>query len=57
VNVHPDLAHYAGIVPCGISQHGVTSLEALGITATLADLDAALMATFEDAFGAYSVAA
>ena len=57
LNVHPDLAHYAGIVPCGISQHGVTSLEALGITATLADLDAALMATFEDAFGAYSVAA
>lgn len=57
LNVHPDLAHYAGIVPCGISQHGVTSLEALGITATLADLDAALMATFDDAFGAYSVAA
>ncbi|MCC7283657.1 MAG: lipoyl(octanoyl) transferase LipB [Acetobacteraceae bacterium] len=57
VNVHPELAHYAGIVPCGISQHGVTSLEALGITASLADLDAALMATFEAAFPRYSVGA
>lgn len=57
LNVHPDLSHYAGIVPCGISRHGVTSLEALGITASLADLDAALMATFAVAFPAYSVAA
>jgi lipoyl(octanoyl) transferase len=46
LNVAPDLSHYAGIVPCGISDAGVTSLEALGITATLHDLDAALLASF-----------
>jgi lipoyl(octanoyl) transferase len=50
LNVHPELSHYAGIVPCGISQHGVTSLEALGITARMEEVDAALMATFGDAF-------
>jgi lipoyl(octanoyl) transferase len=52
INVHPDLSHYAGIVPCGIREHGVTSLEALGITAGLAEVDSALMATFESAFAA-----
>lgn len=52
VNVFPELAHFSGIVPCGISEHGVTSLAALGITATLAELDAALMATFAAAFPA-----
>lgn len=46
LNVAPDLSHYAGIVPCGISDAGVTSLEALGITATMHDVDAALMASF-----------
>jgi len=51
VNVSPDLSHYAGIVPCGISQHGVTSLADLGCTATMADVDAALKAAFEDVFG------
>jgi len=50
VNVEPDLAHYAGIVPCGIEGHGVTSLVDLGLPVTLADLDAALMATFPRAF-------
>lgn len=45
VNVAPDLGHFAGIVPCGISEFPVTSLAALGITATLADFDAALLAT------------
>jgi lipoyl(octanoyl) transferase len=55
LNVAPDLAHYRGIVPCGIpgpdvSGLGVTSLLDLGIDATLADVDAALRATFEDAF-------
>lgn len=55
INIDPDLDHYRGIVPCGIapeiSGHGVTSLAALGVPATMADLDAALRATFEEAFG------
>jgi lipoyl(octanoyl) transferase len=46
INVEPDLSHFSGIVPCGISDHGVTSLVDLGLPVTLADLDAALMATF-----------
>ena len=46
VNVDPDLSHFAGIVPCGISEYGVTSLAALGINAKMADLDAALAANF-----------
>lgn len=45
VNVAPDLSHFGGIVPCGISDYSVTSLDALGITASLADFDAALLAT------------
>ncbi|MFY7777719.1 MAG: lipoyl(octanoyl) transferase LipB [Elstera sp.] len=45
INVSPDLGHFTGIVPCGIQEHGVTSLADLGLTATLADLDAALGAT------------
>jgi lipoyl(octanoyl) transferase len=52
LNVAPDLAHYAGIVPCGVTQHGVTSLKALGVDATMADVDDALRAAFEDVFGA-----
>ena len=50
INVDPDLAHYNGIVPCGIREHGVTSLVDLGIPATIADLDVALRRTFETAF-------
>ncbi len=46
INVDPDLGHFDGIVPCGIQGHGVTSLADLGITATMADLDAALKRTF-----------
>lgn len=46
INVEPDLSHFAGIVPCGIRDHGVTSLVDLGLPVTMADLDAALMATF-----------
>ena len=49
VNVNPDLAHYRGIVPCGITGHGVTSLAALGSPAGMADLDAALEASFAEA--------
>ncbi|MBW6507372.1 MAG: lipoyl(octanoyl) transferase LipB [Rhodobacteraceae bacterium] len=47
INVEPDLGHFGGIVPCGISGHGVTSLVDLGLPVTMADLDAALMANFE----------
>jgi lipoyl(octanoyl) transferase len=46
INVEPDLSHFDGIVPCGIKDHGVTSLVDLGLPVTMADLDAALMATF-----------
>jgi len=51
LNVAPDLGHFTGIVPCGIRTHGVTSLHALGIPATLADADAALAAAWEGVFG------
>lgn len=47
VNVDPDLSHFGGIVPCGISEFPVTSLRALGIDAGMADLDAALNKHFE----------
>lgn len=52
VNVEPDLEHFSGIVPCGISAHGVTSLVDLGLPVGLADLDAALRAGFPGVFGA-----
>lgn len=51
LNVDPDLAHFAGIVPCGISQHGVTSLKRLGKTTAMADVDAALKTSFAEVFG------
>jgi lipoyl(octanoyl) transferase len=51
LNVAPDLAHYAGIVPCGISEHGITSLRALGLPMTMADADAALRAAWDEVFG------
>ena len=54
INVEPDLAHYGGIVPCGISEHGVTSLVDLGLPVTMADLDIALKAAFEEVFGPLS---
>ena len=52
INVDPDLAHYAGIVPCGITEHGVTSLADLGIPATMDDVDVALRQTFAKVFAA-----
>lgn len=55
LNVDPDLGNYAGIVPCGISGHGVTSMAALGVKATMADVDAALRTTFDDVFQATPV--
>jgi len=50
INVDPDLSHFAGIVPCGISEHGVTSLVDLGLPVTLADIDLALRETVPAAF-------
>jgi lipoyl(octanoyl) transferase len=52
INLDPDLEHFAGIVPCGISGFGVTSLADLGLTTTMPELDAALVATFDEVFGA-----
>ncbi|GAB4531729.1 MAG: lipoyl(octanoyl) transferase LipB [Parvularculaceae bacterium] len=51
LNVDPDLEHYNGIVPCGISDYGVTSLAALGKPASMAEVDAALRASFQARFG------
>lgn len=50
INVEPDLEHYSGIVPCGISAHGVTSLVDLGLPVTMDDVDATLRETFPDIF-------
>lgn len=50
LNVSPDLSHYAGIVPCGIREFGVTSLKALGIDASMQDVDAALKKQFAAIF-------
>ncbi len=51
LNVEPDLSHYEGIVPCGISVHGVTSLADLGLPVTMMDTDVALKAAFQEVFG------
>ena len=51
INVEPDLNHFGGIVPCGISEHGVTSLVDLGLPVTMDDLDVALRQSFETVFG------
>jgi lipoyl(octanoyl) transferase len=54
INLDPELEHFAGIVPCGIAnpQLGVTSLADLGVPASMAELDAALQASFAEVFGA-----
>lgn len=51
VNVAPDLRYFEGIVPCGIAEHGVTSLAALGAAPDMASFDRALAAEFEAVFG------
>ena len=51
LNVEPDLSHFAGIVPCGVREHGVTSLLDLGLPVTMDEADAALKASFESVFG------
>ena len=50
INVDPDLSHFDGIVPCGISEHGVTSLKALGVDAKLEQVDSILKSKFSDIF-------
>lgn len=51
INLAPDLQHFSGIVPCGIQEHGVTSLTDLGKRISMADLDEALRTSFENVFG------
>jgi len=51
INLEPELDHFGGIVPCGITEHGVTSLVDLGLPVTMDDLDVALRQTFQDIFG------
>lgn len=50
INVDPDLDHFSGIVPCGIRDHGVTSLVDLGLPVTMEDVDLALQRTFPTVF-------
>lgn len=51
LNVEPDLSHFGGIVPCGIAEHGVTSLVDLGVPATMDEADEALRTSFRRVFG------
>lgn len=51
INISPDLAHFSGIVPCGIKEYGVTSLSALGIEGSMEEVDAALKENFAPVFG------
>ncbi|SHJ18228.1 lipoyl(octanoyl) transferase [Roseomonas rosea] len=51
LNVEPDLSHFGGIVPCGIAEHGVTSLHDLGLPVTMEEADSALMASWAEVFG------
>ncbi|MFG1264153.1 lipoyl(octanoyl) transferase LipB [Xanthobacter aminoxidans] len=51
LNVEPDLSHFGGIVPCGVREHGVTSLADLGLPVTMAEVDAVMRVAFEEVFG------
>jgi lipoyl(octanoyl) transferase len=50
VNVNPDLSHYAGIVPCGIREFGVTSIHQLGLNVSMEEVDAVLQQKFSQVF-------
>lgn len=50
LNVNPDLAHFEGIIPCGIKEYGVTSLHALGVKASMGDVDQAFQKKFRGVF-------
>ena len=56
LNVTPDLSHYDGIVPCGITDQGVTSFEDLGALVSMAEVDSVLRGRFEAIFGRTSLA-
>ena len=56
LNVEPELVHFSGIVPCGQTERGVTSLVDLGLAASMDEADAALMASFREVFGAVEAA-
>jgi lipoyl(octanoyl) transferase len=49
--VEPELSHFSGIVPCGVTEHGVTSLVDLGIPVTMPEVDAVMRTAFEGIFG------
>jgi lipoyl(octanoyl) transferase len=51
LNVAPDLEHFSGIIPCGVRGHGVTSIAALGIGASMAEVDKTLESRFNKVFG------
>jgi lipoyl(octanoyl) transferase len=51
LNVDPDLSHFEGIVPCGVSDHGVTSLVDLGLPVSMTEVDSILRSEFERVFG------
>jgi lipoyl(octanoyl) transferase len=51
LNVNPDLSHFSGIVPCGVAEHGVTSLTDLGVKVTMAEVDTILQREFKALFG------
>jgi lipoyl(octanoyl) transferase len=51
LNVEPDLSHFSGIVPCGVTEYGVTSLVDLGLPVTMDEADAALKLSFREIFG------
>lgn len=55
INVDPDLTHFSGIVPCGVHEHGVTSLHDLGILVAMTDVDVAMKTSFERVFGSQAL--
>ena len=55
INLDPDLSHFQGIVPCGIKEHGVTSLVDLGLPVSMHDLDNALKKSFSKVFQKYLI--
>ncbi len=57
LNVEPDLSHFGGIVPCGVREHGVTSLADLGLPVSMPEVDAVLRVAFEEIFGPTQLAA
>lgn len=55
LNVNPQLEHFSGIVPCGVREHGVTSLADLGVSTTMDDVDTAMQRNFERIFGVSTI--